>query len=123
VVGAKFSFTKLHSSKFFGTGLMEIPPGGYKLKKNSRKMTMAFFVHTGKVDVTVAESEFTITKGGIWHVPRGMCIFLSFSVACSYCLLAPTPFPSYVCPLHNRGIQLATIWQLKPFYSHPLKSR
>lgn len=69
--GAKFAFTKTHSSHFFGTGIMEIPPGGYKMKKNSRKMTMAFFMHTGKVDVMVAEEEFTISKGGIFHVPRG----------------------------------------------------
>ncbi|TLD32074.1 hypothetical protein E2P81_ATG07564 [Venturia nashicola] len=69
--GAKFAFTKTHSSHFFGTGIMEIPPGGYKMKKNSRKMTMAFFMHTGKVDVMVAEDEFTISKGGIFHVPRG----------------------------------------------------
>jgi centromere protein C len=55
---------------------MEIPPGGYKLKKNSRKMTMAFFMHTGKVDVMVADTEFAISKGGIWHVPRGMFAFL-----------------------------------------------
>ncbi|KAE9967933.1 hypothetical protein BLS_006102 [Venturia inaequalis] len=69
--GAKFAFTKTHSSHFFGTGIMEIPPGGYKMKKNSRKMTMAFFMHTGKVDVVVADDEFTISKGGIFHVPRG----------------------------------------------------
>lgn len=69
--GAKFAFTKTHSSHFFGTGIMEIPPGGYKMKKNSRKMTMAFFMHTGKVDVMVADDEFTISKGGIFHVPRG----------------------------------------------------
>lgn len=69
--GARFAFTKTHSSHFFGTGIMEIPPGGYKMKKNSRKMTMAFFVHTGKVDVTVANDKFTISKGGIFHVPRG----------------------------------------------------
>lgn len=69
--GANFAFTKTHSSHFFGTGIIEIPPLGFKMRKNSRKMTMGFFVHTGKVEVMVADQAFTISKGGVFHVPRG----------------------------------------------------
>ncbi|QDS76983.1 hypothetical protein FKW77_005787 [Venturia effusa] len=68
---ANFAFTKTHSSHFFGTGIIEIPPLGYKMRKNSRKMTMGFFMHTGKVEVMVADQDFTISKGGVFHVPRG----------------------------------------------------
>jgi centromere protein C len=71
-MNAEFSFAKLQTLPFFGTGIVEIPAGGYKRSKNSRRMQMVFFVHTGKVDVMVNDTEFTITKGGCWHVPRGM---------------------------------------------------
>ena len=45
---------------------------GIKKSKNARRMQMVFFVHTGKVHVEVANREFSISKGGIWQVPRGM---------------------------------------------------
>lgn len=76
---------------FFGSGIVELPPDGFKRAKNSRKMQMVFFVHEGKVLVTVGPptveqngaaasdaetNEFAISKGGVWVVPRGM--FLMF---------------------------------------------
>jgi centromere protein C len=82
--GAEFTYAKLHSKPFFGTGVVDVPAGGYKRSKNSRRMEMVFFVHTGKVDVTVGEIEFTISKGGIWHVPRGTFHSI-FSLLC--CLI------------------------------------
>lgn len=74
---------------FFGSGIVELPPEGFKRAKNSRKMQMVFFVHDGKVLVTVGPpsveqngrggsgndtetNEFAISKGGVWVVPRGM---------------------------------------------------
>ncbi|OAP57862.1 hypothetical protein AYL99_08600 [Fonsecaea erecta] len=78
--GPSFRYAKLLSTKFFGTGLVDLPPGGVKRPKNSRKMHMSFFVVKGRVTVTVgpAGSEetgsinrFSIGKGGFWQVPRG----------------------------------------------------
>lgn len=66
---------------FFGAGIVELPPGGFKHSKNSRKMQMVFFVHQGKVMVDVGgtgadqkradTNKFAISKGGVWVVPRG----------------------------------------------------
>ena len=61
---------------FFGCGLVELPPGGHKKTKSSRKMQMTFFVHEGKVLVEVGAKDmevnrFTLSKGGVWVVPRG----------------------------------------------------
>ena len=69
---------------FFGSGIVELPPEGFKRAKNSRKMQMVFFVHVGKVLVTVGPpaieqngvndaetNKFAISKGGVWVVPRG----------------------------------------------------
>ncbi|KAF1990687.1 hypothetical protein K402DRAFT_389615 [Aulographum hederae CBS 113979] len=71
VPGSDFSYAKLFTLPFFGNGMVDIPPGGYKRAKNSRRMHMAFFVHTGRVLVSVAENEFSVGKGGVWQVPRG----------------------------------------------------
>jgi centromere protein C len=69
---------------FFGAGVVEVPPEGYKRAKNSRKMQMVFFVHEGKVTVEVGATgmevnQFGISKGGVWIVPRGKLTPLSFS--------------------------------------------
>lgn len=76
VRGSTFRYAKLLSTKFFGTGIVDLPPGGMKRPKNSRKMHMSFFVATGRVTVQVGpidgpESKFSIGKGGFWQVPRG----------------------------------------------------
>ncbi|KAJ9601991.1 mitotic fidelity of chromosome transmission- protein [Cladophialophora chaetospira] len=78
--GPTFRYAKLLSTKFFGTGLVDLPPGGIKRPKNSRKMHMSFFVVKGRVTVTVGPlggedtgsmNRFSIGKGGFWQVPRG----------------------------------------------------
>ncbi|KIX99183.1 uncharacterized protein Z520_04759 [Fonsecaea multimorphosa CBS 102226] len=78
--GASFRYAKLLSTRFFGTGLVDLPPGGLKRPKNSRKMHMSFFVVKGRVTVTVGPpggeetgsmNRFSIGKGGFWQVPRG----------------------------------------------------
>lgn len=74
---ATFRFAKTLTLPFFGSGIVDMPPGSEKRTKNSRKMQMVFFVHAGSVEVTVASTEFRIAKGGMWFVPRGK-FFLSF---------------------------------------------
>lgn len=78
--GPTFRYAKLLSTNFFGTGLVDLPPGGIKRPKNSRKMHMSFFVVKGRVTVRVGPiggeedgsmSRFSIGKGGYWQVPRG----------------------------------------------------
>lgn len=72
ILGSTFRFTKTLSLPFFGTGVVDLPPGSEKKAKNSRKMHMTFIVHSGRVTVMVNESTFSISKGGMWFVPRGM---------------------------------------------------
>jgi len=96
---------------FFGSGIVELPPEGFKRAKNSRKMQMVFFVHQGKVLVTVGPpalenggaandaetNEFAISKGGVWVVPRGMfsssllSLLRSDTSACPRLLEATSP--------------------------------
>ncbi|RFU78948.1 cupin [Trichoderma arundinaceum] len=67
---ATFRFAKTLTMPFMGAGVVDLPPGGEKRPKNSRKMHMVFFVHTGKVMVTINEAQFRISAGGMWFVPR-----------------------------------------------------
>lgn len=71
VKDANFKFAKTLSMPFMGAGVVDLPPGTEKRNKNSRKMQMVFFVHYGKVLVTINELEFRISAGGMWFVPRG----------------------------------------------------
>lgn len=76
VKGSTFRYAKLLSTGFFGTGVVDLLPGGVKKSKNSRKMHMSFFVAYGRVTVEVGpiggeETRFSIGKGGFWQVPRG----------------------------------------------------
>lgn len=68
---ATFRFAKTLTMPFMGAGILDLPPGAEKRPKNSRKMHMVFFVHYGKVMVTVNEAQFRISPGGTWFVPRG----------------------------------------------------
>ena len=70
---ATFRFAKTLTMPFMGAGVVDLPPGSEKRPKNSRKMHMVFFVHYGKVAVTVNEGQFRISAGGQWFVPRGEC--------------------------------------------------
>ncbi|GIZ46619.1 hypothetical protein CKM354_000973900 [Cercospora kikuchii] len=76
VPGSDFRYAKIMTLPFFGAGVVELPPEGFKRAKNSRKMQMVFFVHEGKVMVEVGATgmevnQFAISKGGCWVVPRG----------------------------------------------------
>ncbi|KAI0862468.1 Mif2/CENP-C like-domain-containing protein [Xylaria cubensis] len=68
---ATFKFAKTLTLPFFGSGIVDLPPGAEKRPKNARKNHMVFFVHTGNVRVTIAQTEFAIAKGGMFFVPRG----------------------------------------------------
>lgn len=68
---ATFKFAKTLSTPFFGSGVVDLPPGAEKKPKNSRKMHMTFFVFAGRVSVTVADTLFSIGRGGMFFVPRG----------------------------------------------------
>ena len=70
VVGGEFRYAKVFSEGFIGAGVVDLPPGAVKRLKNSRKVFMIFFVHKGRVLVTVQETSFRISKGGIFIVPR-----------------------------------------------------
>ena len=57
---------------FFGAGVVDIPPKGFKREKNSRRMHMVFYVGEGKVIILIgSETEIAISQGGIFQVPRG----------------------------------------------------
>nr|POF14869.1 centromere protein 3 [Quercus suber] len=76
VPGSNFSFAKILTSSFFGSGMVELPPSGYKSVKNSRNMELVFFVAQGKVMVEIGTedfgpNQFAISAGGCWVVPRG----------------------------------------------------
>ena len=89
ISGADFKFAKTLTLDFFGSGMVDLPPGGAKRVKNSRKMQMVFFVFYGRVEVSMGAplKSFSIGKGGQWQVPRGklfyLC-FLSLQLACSF---------------------------------------
>jgi centromere protein C len=71
IAGASFRFAKTLTLPFFGSGMVDLPPGAVKKPKNSRRMQMVFFVFSGRVSVTVNDNAFRIGKGGMWQVPRG----------------------------------------------------
>lgn len=71
IAGATFRFAKTLTLPFFGSGVVDLPPGAIKKPKNSRRMQMVFFVFSGRVSVTVNDNAFRIGKGGMWQVPRG----------------------------------------------------
>lgn len=71
IPGSTVKFAKTLTLPFFGSGMVDLPPGASKKLKNSRRMQMIFFMHYGRVNVTVNDTSFRIGKGGMWQVPRG----------------------------------------------------
>ncbi|KAI9923685.1 hypothetical protein ASPWEDRAFT_120584 [Aspergillus wentii DTO 134E9] len=71
VKDSTFRFAKLLSSSFLGSGVVELPPGGVKKPKNSKKMHMVFYVCHGRVQVDVSGVQFSAGKGCVFQVPRG----------------------------------------------------
>jgi centromere protein C len=71
VKNSTFRFAKLLSSPFIGSGIVEIPPGGVKKPKNSKRMHMVFYVCHGRVQVDISGVQFSAGKGCVFQVPRG----------------------------------------------------
>ncbi|KNG82556.1 Cupin domain protein [Aspergillus nomiae NRRL 13137] len=71
VKGSTFRFAKLLSSPFLGSGIVELPSGGVKKPKNSKKMHMVFYVCHGRVQVDISGVQFSAGKGCVFQVPRG----------------------------------------------------
>lgn len=71
VKDSTFRFAKLLSSPFLGSGIVELPPGGIKKPKNSKKMHMVFYVCHGRVQVDISGVQFSAGKGCVFQVPRG----------------------------------------------------
>lgn len=96
ISGADFKFAKTLTLDFFGSGMVDLPPGGAKRVKNSRKMQMVFFVFYGRVEVSMGTplKTFSIGKGGQWQVPRGKLSYflgslsLAFITTCAFQLKA-----------------------------------
>ncbi|EAT90894.2 hypothetical protein SNOG_01245 [Parastagonospora nodorum SN15] len=96
VPDGSFQYTKLASAgDFFNWGIIDLRVDQMKRTKNSRKMHMIFNVQSGTVEVKVHENEFTVHRGGVWQVPRGMLHFPSF-------LLPPHAVPAYSLYLGKR---------------------
>lgn len=72
VHGSTFRYAKLTGMPWFGSGVVDLPPGGVKRPKNSRRFHMVFYVASGRVKVDVAGRSFGVGVGGMWQVPRGM---------------------------------------------------
>ncbi|KAG9241100.1 Mif2/CENP-C like-domain-containing protein [Calycina marina] len=68
--GATFRFAKTLTLPFFGSGMVDLPPGGIKKPKNSQTRQLVFFIFYGRVEVSVNDNTFSIGKGGMWQVPR-----------------------------------------------------
>ena len=76
VPDGSFKYCKLDSiGSFFNWGLIELRADQMKRTKNSRIMHMVFNVQSGTVEVKIHENIFTLHRGGIWQVPRGMLQF------------------------------------------------
>ena len=72
VKNQKFRYAKTVALPFFHSGMVDLPPGGEKRVKNSRRNHMVFWVFSGRVKVDINGLKFSIGRGGMWQVPRGM---------------------------------------------------
>jgi hypothetical protein len=76
--GAECMYAEMLTTPFFHSGMVNFPPSGVKRIKNSRKNHMVFCVFYGRVSVNVAGTEFSIGRGGMWQVPRGKLMGISY---------------------------------------------
>jgi len=80
VANGAFKFVKTFTQDGFGTGIIEVPPGGGKRVKNSGKMTLVFYMLLGRATVTIGDNRFRVGKGGQFMVPRGITPFSLFTL-------------------------------------------
>ncbi|KAF8544509.1 kinetochore CENP-C fungal-like protein [Trichophaea hybrida] len=60
VANGSFKFVKTFTQDGFGTGIMEIPPGGSKRVKSSGKMSLVFYMLLGRATVNIAGNRFRV---------------------------------------------------------------
>lgn len=65
-----YAYAHAMREQFMSAGVVDLPPGAVKRQKPSQDMHLVFFVHYGKAMVTVNDTTFHISKGGMWFVPR-----------------------------------------------------
>ncbi|KAF9227596.1 hypothetical protein BS17DRAFT_764046 [Gyrodon lividus] len=61
---------------FIAAGQMHIPPKGQKPSKSTKDNTYVFYVIQGAVSVSIHETNFIITTGGMFLVPRGNTYYI-----------------------------------------------
>ncbi|KAF9995629.1 hypothetical protein BGZ79_010687 [Entomortierella chlamydospora] len=72
VEGGQYLFHRgLEDADSLASGIIKIKPGGKKPTTNSNGSSMVFFVIKGVVQVTVHETDFVVSTGGRFLVPRG----------------------------------------------------
>ncbi|KAF9203553.1 hypothetical protein BGZ49_006288 [Haplosporangium sp. Z 27] len=72
VEGGQYQFHRgLEDPDSLASGIIKIKPGGRKATTNSNGSSMVFFVIRGLVQVTVHETDFVVSTGGRFLVPRG----------------------------------------------------
>ncbi|KAF9434640.1 hypothetical protein BGZ76_007677 [Entomortierella beljakovae] len=72
VEGGEYLFHRgLEDSDSIASGVIKIMAGGKKPTGNTNKSSMVFFVIKGLVQVTVHETDFVVSTGGRFLVPRG----------------------------------------------------
>lgn len=108
VAGSDFKYAKIMTIPFFGAGVVELPPEGFKRAKNSRKMQMVFFVHEGKVMVEVGAAgmevnQFALCRGGCWAVPRGKPDFSPSPPQTTHALIRTMSCLRLATPLQSPG--------------------
>ncbi|CEJ80546.1 hypothetical protein VHEMI00722 [[Torrubiella] hemipterigena] len=74
--GGTFGYATALRMPFMSAGVVDLPPGGVKKPKDSKNMHLVFFIHRGKALVTVNETSFRISAGGMWFVPRRELLFV-----------------------------------------------
>ncbi|KAG9038977.1 hypothetical protein FRB95_013655 [Tulasnella sp. JGI-2019a] len=69
---AEYSFQRVFmDGEFVAGGVLNIPVNGRKPPKASRDSTYIFYVAEGAVRVMINKTDFVITTGGMFMVPRG----------------------------------------------------
>jgi mannose-6-phosphate isomerase-like protein (cupin superfamily) len=84
VAHSTFKFIKTYTEGTFGTGVIDIPPGGMKRMKHAGGNVLVFFLVKGRVTAQIGENRFRVGKGGQIMIPRGKFSLFSLSVDFMY---------------------------------------
>ncbi|KAJ3162448.1 hypothetical protein HDU86_004930 [Geranomyces michiganensis] len=70
--GGSFKFQKVFSEgTFIASGILAFPKGSKKRNSNSKRSAMIFMVMSGEVEVQVHRTQFVVSSGSQFLVPRG----------------------------------------------------